>query len=311
MKKIERLQNIIYLLSQHKRMSARDLAEHFEVSLRTIYRDIDALCQMKVPITAYEGIDGGYELEQSYFFQSVQLNSQELMIMLLLLEVGTRLNTTDYDEAIRTLKSKLLNAAALHSGMEKAVKRIMVDIQDIYPQRIKDGVFSQITKALQIGSMLRIDYYSPLKGQWSLRSAAPLALFYCEGCWYLDAYCQSRNAQRTFRLDRIRTCEILNERVPDTLYDQYEQNPSGNPVSEVIIQIDTKLFEAVKDDAFMQNAEILRSDDHQRVICVKTTRLGNVETMAFRNAEQVLVLSPPELVASLRKKSHIMQQNYQ
>ncbi|WP_113674193.1 helix-turn-helix transcriptional regulator [Vallitalea guaymasensis] len=122
MKKIERLQNIIYLLSQNKRLSCSHIAKTLEVSPRTIYRDMDALSQMKVPIIAYEGLDGGYELDRSYFFQSVKLTDRELMIMILLLEMGYQLNTTDFDDALITLKHKLLNASGKQPNINNGFK---------------------------------------------------------------------------------------------------------------------------------------------------------------------------------------------
>jgi predicted DNA-binding transcriptional regulator YafY len=62
MKKVERQNGIVHLLRIRRKMTANELASYFEVSERTIYRDIDALSQLQVPIIAYEGLGGGYEI---------------------------------------------------------------------------------------------------------------------------------------------------------------------------------------------------------------------------------------------------------
>lgn len=75
------------MFKQKGRLSADELAELLEVSKRTIYRDIDALCQMGIPIIAYEGANGGYEIDESYFMPTVRLSEREVFILMLLLKI--------------------------------------------------------------------------------------------------------------------------------------------------------------------------------------------------------------------------------
>lgn len=310
MKKIERLQNIIYLLSQNKRLSCSFLAEKLEVSQRTIYRDMDALSQMKVPIIAYEGLDGGYELDKSYFFQSVKLTDRELMIMILLLEMGYQLNTTDFDDALITLKHKLLNASGKQPNINNALKHITVEVQNIYPEKIVKGIFNSIIQGLQMERMVIVDYYTPLKKSWLTRQISPLHLYYCEGCWYLDAYCNVRHAKRTFRLDRIRTCKLLQEDIPKKYIQSYKINQLDDVIPEITIEIDKGLYEQVKDDNIFKEADTIKESQSLITLIIRNKRIEYISEFAYRNVDLVTILSPKSLIQNIGDKIEKMQEKY-
>lgn len=101
MKKTERQNGIVHLLRARKKMTANELAAYFEVSERTIYRNIDALSQLRVPIISHEGLGGGYEIDSSYFFPSIKLSEREILMLLMVLKAGEELRvpnmTTDYN----------------------------------------------------------------------------------------------------------------------------------------------------------------------------------------------------------------------
>ena len=310
MKKIERLQNIIYLLSQNRRLSCSHIAKTLEVSPRTIYRDMDALSQMKVPIIAYEGLDGGYELDRSYFFQSVKLTDRELMIMILLLEMGYQLNTTDFDDALITLKHKLLNASGKQPNINNALKHITIEVQHIYPKKIVKGIFNKVIQGLQMERMIIVDYYTPIKNSWLTREISPLHLFYCEGCWYLDAFCNVRKAKRTFRLDRIKSCELLKKDIPEEHMKTYEVNRLSENVPEITLEIDKGLYEQVKDDYIFKEADITKEINSSLTLIVRNKRMEYLAEFAYRNVDMVTVLSPESLIGYIAQKIEKMQKKY-
>ncbi|XMB86191.1 WYL domain-containing protein [Mycoplasmatota bacterium WC44] len=309
MKKIERLQNIIYLLSQNK-LSANNLAEALEVSPRTIYRDIDALSQMKVPIIAFEGTGGGYELEPSYFFKTVKLTDTELMMMILLLEIGCYLNTTDFDESVITLKHKLLNAAGNQLNISKTSKHITIEIQSIYPDKINKGIFISVLEALQSERILDIKYYTPLKDSWTSRKIAPIHLYYAEGCWYLTAYCYVRKAKRTFRLDRIDNCELTFDLISRDVYELTNNRDDKDSPIEVILEMDKGLYKLVKDDAFMKKSLILKESDTSYLISTKILRYEYIVVFAFRNVDRVTVISPESVINEIKNKTIEIRNKY-
>ncbi|WP_193774619.1 helix-turn-helix transcriptional regulator [Vallitalea guaymasensis] len=106
--------------------------------------------------------------------------------------------------------------------------------------------------------MIIVDYYTPIKNSWLTREISPLHLFYCEGCWYLDAFCNVRKAKRTFRLDRIKSCELLKKDIPEEHMKTYEVNRLSENVPEITLEIDKGLYEQVKDDYIFKEADITK-----------------------------------------------------
>ncbi|GKX31546.1 transcriptional regulator [Vallitalea longa] len=299
-------------MSHNKRLNCSKLAEILEVSPRTIYRDIDALSQMKVPIISYEGVDGGYEIDKSYFFQSVKLTDKELMVMKLLLDLGYQLNTTDMDDDIITLKHKLLNACGDQPNIKKALKHITMEVQHIYPQKIVKGIFNKVIKSLENETMLLIEYYTPINKSWLIRKIYPLHLFYSEGCWYLDAYCDVRKAKRTFRLDRIRTCKLLSENIPQEYLQSYEIHKMIDDVTvtEITLEIDERLYEQIKDDDIIRDADIIISTKSSITLTVKNISAEYIAMFAYRNVDMVTILSPESLIQLVQNKIKSMQKKY-
>lgn len=273
---------------------------------------MDALGQMKVPIISYEGVDGGYELDKSYFFQSVKLTDKELMVMKLLLELGYQLNTTDLDEDIVTLKHKLLNACGGQPNIKKALKHMTIEVQQIYPQKIVKGIFNKVIKSLQYERMLMIDYYTPINKSWLIRKISPLHLFYSEGCWYLDAYCEVRKAKRTFRLDRIRTCKLLAENIPEEYLQSYEIHEMVDDVTihEITLEINERLYEQIKDDNVIKDADIIEETESSITLTVKNVSVEYISMFAYRNIDMVTILSPESVIHLIQKKIISMQKKY-
>ena len=130
MKKTERQNGIIHLLRVRGKMTANELAAYFEVSERTIYRDIDGLSQLRVPLIAYEGMGGGYEIDPSYFIPSIKLSEQEILMLLMVLKAGEELRIPNMASDYNLLASKVINALsdAERQKASDVMSRIAFDI---------------------------------------------------------------------------------------------------------------------------------------------------------------------------------------
>ncbi len=312
MKKSERLQLIIMLLKQKGKQSASDLAKYLEVSPRTIYRDIDALSQMQVPITSHEGINGGYEVAETYFMPALHLSEREVLVLKLLLKVSGQLNLPDFSENVNALNLKLHHACQdLAMQFEKMLQYVTVDIQHIFPKPHLQGAFETILEAFDRQINLRIHYYSPLKNSVRERVISPLHLFFYEGGWYLDAYCHIRAQKRTFRLDRIQSVDLLSDMPNDELSNQCNGMVSDDQWQLLEFDIDKNLYSLVKDDSPLKNADIVSENSTCYRVHVRTNRLVYFETLAIRNINQITILEPQPFVQELRKKFLTAIQKYQ
>ncbi|KAB3528951.1 helix-turn-helix transcriptional regulator [Alkaliphilus serpentinus] len=311
MKKSERLQMIIMLLHQRGRISAKDIANYMEVTQRTIYRDIDALSQMKVPIVAYEGVGGGYEIQPSYFMPTISLTDREVLILMLLLKVTNQLSLPDFNDSINALSLKLRNSCKdLAIKNEAILKQVSLEIQDIFPEAHLKGLFEVILNAFYNKNQLQIKYYVPMKNDIVDRKISPLRLLYSEGCWYLIAFCHLREEKRTFRLDRIRSVSTLKDKIALSIQKKYSSMALEDPKILLEFDIHKDLFSLIKDDGAMQGAVISNTKENLFTITIETNNLFYFETLAIRNVSQVTIKQPTPFIEQIKEKISTAAKKY-
>lgn len=194
-----RLFQMVYLLLEKGSMTAPELAERFEVSVRTIYRDIDTLSGAGVPVYTAQGKGGGIFLENSYVLDKSLISEQEQNQILLALQgLGLIGN-----EQSKDLLSKL---GAIFRKQHTAW--LEVDFSG-WNQK-SEKTFHLLQKAIFQSKTVRFTYYSG-KGQHIGRTAEPLKLIFKGGEWYLYAYCPLREEHRLFKLVRIKDPEITEQ----------------------------------------------------------------------------------------------------
>ena len=199
MNRIDRLTAILLLLQTGKR-SAAEIALHFEVSRRTIQRDIDALCEMGIPIAADLGVTGGYSLPPDYTLPPLALTLHEALLLRLALSSLSQLSATPFKQERESLLAK---------------------IQTLVPQREREHL-EQLTHTLSL-SVPSLPYPTPFldqlledarQQQWvcvtyrsekgiSQQTILPTHLHTHEGLWYCNAYSHEHQAWRIYRVDRF------------------------------------------------------------------------------------------------------------
>ncbi|WP_224997932.1 YafY family protein [Cesiribacter sp. SM1] len=208
-KRLSRLTAILTQLQTKRLSTATDLAEKFNVSVRTIYRDIRALEQAGIPIITEDG--KGYTLMEGYklppvMFSEAQANALILAEQLVLKNKDTSF-IRDYTEAIDKIKAVLRQS-------EKDKANLLADRtrfeQNINRERNSSNV-SQLQFALTNFYLIKIDYTNE-QGEKTSRKIEPFALVSTTENWLLIAWCRLRSAFRYFRLDRITKMEILPEK---------------------------------------------------------------------------------------------------
>lgn len=190
MKKTERQNGIVHLLRSRKKMTAKELSVYYEVSERTIYRDIDALSQLKVPIISYEGLGGGYEIDASYFMPSIRLDANEVLMLLMVLKAGEEFRIPNMVSDYHVLVSKLMNTL---SDIEKhnttqVLSHIDFYVSHILPERYASEVLPTIIEALWKSCDLQMLYYHPERDESDNRKFSPTNLFYENGGWYISGF---------------------------------------------------------------------------------------------------------------------------
>jgi predicted DNA-binding transcriptional regulator YafY len=198
---ISRLFEIVYIILEKGKVTARELAERFEVTARTIYRDVENLSAAGIPIYMTKGRNGGLSLLPDFVLDKAVLTQREKDEILSAL---AGLSATGRDEADGAL-SKL---ASLFG--ESGYNWIETDFSGWgWTQGLKDS-FSLLKEAILARRVLSFDYFGS-KGVKTSRIAEPLKLVFRGQSWYLYAYCRTRGNDRFFKLSRMDKIILQNE----------------------------------------------------------------------------------------------------
>lgn len=207
--KIDRLVSIIMILLDKRRISAQELADMFEVSPRTIYRDVDAISMAGIPICSTPGVGGGFEVMPEYKVDKKFFSTDDLSA--LLMGLSSLSGMIRSDELVHALaKVESLVPANNAKDIELKVNQINIDLSPWTGNRNLQPYLEIIKSALQENKLLTFQYIAHY-GNKTTRIVEPYQLTLKGNHWYLQGYCRKRNDFRLFRLSRISNLQIQAE----------------------------------------------------------------------------------------------------
>lgn len=189
--KLERLISIIYKLINHEVISASTLAEEYQVSQRTIYRDIDVICAAGFPVVSHQGTKGGYGMMEGYKMDKSLLGSYDVSTLITVLQ---SLSTVFDDERVQGTIERLQTI-----GPEHRTPNVSVDLET---RRTAPEALQLLRKAITNRSIVRFDYINA-NNERTLRELEPMRLHYKYRNWYIYGFCRTRGDYREFRLSRL------------------------------------------------------------------------------------------------------------
>lgn len=207
--KNDRLFQILYLLLDRGTMTAPELSRVLEVSVRTVYRDIDALSLAGVPVYATQGKNGGVSILPNYSFDKALLSDEEQNQILYAIQ-----SLRAVDQPVDSLLNKL-------GGLfqKQNVNWIEIDFSR-WGMGSADSVKFERLKSALIGRRAVEIVYCSTSGETSRRVILPVKLIFKDKGWYLQAYCRMQDGYRLFKISRIVEMTVLEERfgeLPDEL----------------------------------------------------------------------------------------------
>lgn len=197
--KLDRLIGILAILLNRDKVTAPYLAEKFEVSRRTISRDIDALCRAGIPIATAQGRDGGISIMEGYRLDHTLLSSAEMQAIL----AGLR----SLDSVAGTNRYKLLMEKLAPPEVESA-RHISINLASFYKTSLADKI-EAIHMAIAHRRAVAFDYFGP-NGE-SHREIEPYQLVFEWASWYVYGYCPARGGFRLFKLNRLLHLKVLEQ----------------------------------------------------------------------------------------------------
>lgn len=199
--KIDRLVSIIMILLDKERIGAQELADMFEVSPRTIYRDIDAINMAGIPIRSTSGVGGGFEIMQSYKVEKKVFSTADLSTILIgLSSLSNMVRGEDLINAFTKVKSFI--PADKAKDIELRINQIRIDWGSWISNKNIQLYLEIIKTALQESRLLSLEYVAH-HGNKTMRTVEPYQLVLKNSHWYFQGYCYKRNDFRLFRLCRI------------------------------------------------------------------------------------------------------------
>jgi len=207
--KIDRLVSIIMILLERKKISASELAEMFEVTPRTIYRDIEAIILAGVPIVTYPGVNGGIGIMDEYKIDKKIFTKSD--VETLLIGLSSMSSAFSKEEIKCTLaKIKGLFPEEHIKEIELKSNQISIDLTPWIGNKDLKSNLEQIKKAMNDKKILIFNYFDS-KGKKSNRKVEPYQLVLKESNWYLQGYCISKQDFRIFKLSRISDIKVIEE----------------------------------------------------------------------------------------------------
>ncbi|MDF2568360.1 MAG: hypothetical protein K0R90_1816, partial [Oscillospiraceae bacterium] len=236
--KINRLLEIVTMLLNQETITAREIADRFEVSTRTIYRDIDALSSAGVPVYTNKGNSGGISLLEDYTLNKTLLSKTESEGLLLAIKA---MGATSYPEADTILKKigSIFKDNKAHDWIE-------VDFEGWSSKVNEQDRFSKIRDAIISNQIINFDYVNG-NGDKSNRSAEPVKLIFNAYTWYLIAYCLKRNSHRMFRLSRIKNVQVTNQHFTKREMQEHEKQGHYAPLVDLKLQCSEKVLSRLYD----------------------------------------------------------------
>ncbi|PAF28491.1 YafY family protein [Paenibacillus sp. 7516] len=233
--KLDRLLAIVVLLINRGRVQAKDLADTFEVSIRTIYRDIDTLGQAGIPVVTYQGMSGGIGLAEGYRLDRNVLTDRDLASIV----TALRSVSTSHTNVARELLMEKLSSIVPESkndDFQAETNRFIVDYSMwTHPEALQNKL-QIIEQGLDQLRSITFTYCSA-EGAQTHRTVDPHTLVLKKHSWYLYAFCHERNEFRMFKLVRMQDVTLAHgsfERKPINLQDrpwQQEWATPGNTVA--------------------------------------------------------------------------------
>lgn len=310
------IEMIILLASKHKKWRVKELAEHFSVTTRTIYRDFEVMDEMRIPIYQDEP-SHTYSILEDFYFKAPDMTSKEVMVLLLVGQ-AFRKEIFPYKESLNTAIAKIINS------LPPSVKKVIdnPETQMVYQHgafvdlnEYKE-IISELNQAINNCNSVRITYYSLSRDETSDRIIDPYKIAHKNGACYLIGHCHNRDDVRIFRVDRIRNIQVTDEIFDEPDFDigEYLKNTWGVERSDnekkVVLIFKDKAAKLVKEMKWHDSQQIIDLPDDRIQFEVVTGSMQEMKNWILGYGASVEVIRPEELRQEVMEEIGKMEEIY-
>lgn len=302
--KINRLLGILNVLANTDRTTIQELAERFEVSKRTIFRDLDTLNETGVPIVTYSGIGGGVAILEGYKLKSNILSKNDIK------NVFTALNglmSIDESTDLTNLLAKLIpeETSTVFSQSD-----YVIDLSSWFQDSITQEKVSDLHKAIKNQNCIYLEYIS--KRSRSSRIIHPHKLVFKQSYWYLYAFCEDNQEFRLFKVNRIADFKIMNESFNCKVVEKIDfrkdfgvglfSSQNSTSLFEVILEYDAANEFLLTDKIDAKFLHRISSTEEKGQIIFSVSDLEWATNLVFSLQDKVKVIAPLELKEAIKTR---------
>jgi len=300
--KITRLLEIVTILLNKKTVTAKELAERFHVSVRTIYRDVDDLSCSGIPVYTIQGVNGGISILDNYTMNKTMLSDTDKNNILIALQSLKSTKFPDVDIILDKLEGIFRNNAS---------DWISMDFSPWGSNPNANNKFNDIRAAILGNKVINIEYINSQNIK-SIRTVEPLHLKFKYQAWYLYSWCRKRQEYRSFRLSRIKKVEITDEifdRFSKRVTDNSDDLSDGKKIVSCVLRFKEEALYRIYDDydndmikdnkdgtytltvnlpedewvygyilSFGTNVEVIKPESIRKIICEKSREISKLYT---------------------------------
>jgi predicted DNA-binding transcriptional regulator YafY len=308
--RIDRMLAITIILLNKDRVSAKELADKFEVSIRTVYRDIDAISMAGIPITSYSGKQGGFAIIDSFKLDRQLLTMKDLLAILSALKgINATLENKELDSAIEKITCLIPDDQT--NMLEDHMQHISIDILPWGYKKSQQKYLKCIHNSITENKIIEFQYENA-KGEIRERKVEPMTLIFKGYAWYLFSYCLYRNDYRLFRLSRMKNVNLPDEtfiRKEKTYKEFFKESYQSAKLIDVVLKFSNNVKQKVF-EYFGEEKAAMQEDGN---IIVKFTYPEDddyIYSMILGFEEHVELLEPDYMREKLKEKAEKILSNY-
>lgn len=298
--KLDRLMGILTVLLQNRPVTAPALAERFEVSRRTITRDIDALCRAGIPVVTRQGNGGGISLAEGWGLDRGVLTADELSGLVAALKGLGSVTEPSQTE-------RLLDKLAADDAVVSLRESIVINLASHYRDSLTEKI-ALLREAVRMHSIVTFEYYAPT-GR-TRRRAEPYFLTFQWSAWYLFGYCLQRADWRMFKLGRLWNAELCDESFAPRSIPPENTDFDARFADRTTLRAlfapgqEYRLIETYGPESYRQNG------DGRLLLEIGFSSRDYILQWLLGFGDSVTVLDPPELAAQLCATALRIAANY-
>lgn len=309
MNRLERISSILVQLQSKPIITAQQIADYFDISLRTVYRDIKVLEEAGIPLIGNVGV--GYSLVEGYKLPPLMFTKEEAIAFLTAEKLIEKLTDTT-------------NAQHYTSGMNK-VRSVLRFVEKDYLSGIDNNiqvlgynnlntnlpvnVTQRILQSISEQRVLRITYFTLQRKEENEREIEPIGCFYSNHHWYLIAYCHERKEYRSFRIDRIKDFKLTDKAYSKThltLSEYIKNHREQEVLNEVILRIKKEDSHRFNDYKYYNGWEKEKASENYIDQYYRTFDLDSFARWYLSFADIAEIVEPSELKEKVKNLLNVI-----